>query len=691
MRCQDYINFLESRQQSRKWNLLEFLQSAWDKDASKLKSEDGSLHISRSREEEYRKKPDPDRIQIIAFDTFGNLVSLACQLAWLTACLRTPDIHELKISDVSLKLCSDNQGGAMISISSAALRDIPSSLRYNDTSTDRCYTCWHPLFKGFALASGFPVPDRDEEYHGLEIHFEAIISLARIWHCLDCLDTTILVGYSTALIPTRSSEDSIQWHFIFTEGEEIRMEMLHQYCKGTGTVHPDHIRDDKRRHFIGLWEQAEIHLGTTNSGYGKFLNSETEDFGSRPIITRELAANLGTSAHGLITLTVNPKLLYPTAPRVELAIDNERLADLARNSKKAGCIIYDVDTALAWYVSEISVLYHVLLAWAALQDEPHCSELLSKIPVIPVASDGGEAVRKLLSREGIFDKVIIEKKGSEPELLLMDLVKNFAKSFYARKRALATRVKEGIPIPGRGVLCGWELTEVACRKLDSSMRTVKVRETSGGWETLSFKTSDTLVFFCKQAGYPIRPRTLHQACTTWTPGYANMSYLIASVPSVMDATRSFAGRNDLPRLSQTHFLHRNPSAKLFDICSMDGRSRCNRLLHLSRTVPLHRCRLFFEEEGANGAVVVGNAVRSKGACQPFGQLQATKHPEPDLPGSLRIRDSSSVAASAVMAFTASSMHGDTELRSSRGYETVNEVPAPDPGHIDAITQNGVSN
>ena len=185
-------------------------------------------------------------------------------------------------------------------------------------------------------------------------------------------DKIFLKGDETALLPIASTSDNcIQWHFVQTD--EGDSESLWDLIKKSGDVMTDmsHIRNlSEKRMFVGYWPNAEIHLGTRTSGFRSVeLSGAQYNDKNRIILGDEITGTFGTSGMGFFTAEVSATVqIHQTANRRIMAA-HKRIHDKIRNAKQASTLIYDVGTKRAWLVPELSVVLHMILAWASYQDQ----------------------------------------------------------------------------------------------------------------------------------------------------------------------------------------------------------------------------------------------------------------------------------------------------------------------------------
>ena len=113
---------------------------------------------------------------ILASGKTESLVELAQLLAWSSAFSRLPNYRALTSSRGHFQ-----RRGRPIRMDSGWKMEFDltlGQLRHTDASDG---TCWRPMFANSVVVEGFPVPKRTGET-GLEISFEAMVTLNRIFH-----------------------------------------------------------------------------------------------------------------------------------------------------------------------------------------------------------------------------------------------------------------------------------------------------------------------------------------------------------------------------------------------------------------------------------------------------------------------------------------------------------------------------
>ncbi|KAK7413660.1 hypothetical protein QQX98_007442 [Neonectria punicea] len=135
-----------------------------------------------------------EKVKIQARGSNGFLATVAEAVAWLCDALRVRPSEGLMLSDVRL----GEEGGIELLPLEAVATGTPGN-------------CWHELFKAGVIVSQ-PRPPSGRKETGLELSFDEMASLASIVAQLQIGHLTVLLGYSTMLIPVNRLDAGVQWH-----------------------------------------------------------------------------------------------------------------------------------------------------------------------------------------------------------------------------------------------------------------------------------------------------------------------------------------------------------------------------------------------------------------------------------------------------------------------------------------------
>ena len=543
------------------------------------------------------------RVSARAFQ--DELIKFAHQICWLSACFRSASRPGISCSNVLIRATLPRS----IHISLADLQPVQNA----ESEVEHC---WHQMFQSFVIAIGFPIPNREHQ-KGIELPLELMLTLGRVRYPVDCLESVVLKGHSTALIPMSQTQESMQWHFESRKDrtEPIELETVENICqKALKGVDLESLCDSSKRHFLGLWEHAEIHLGTNDSNHRVITKSGADEESLRPVIVREFSFTVGSSG-----VQGQAKFAWSNAIETELRAEDHLLIDQIRQAGESASILYDNETKCGWLVSELSLIYELILAWAMRQKDTHRQALLSRLPRAEVDCGKGSAVSDLLDKEG--NTVILPRSGNQREILLRDRFIAMFNAFQKRKDQVQLKKREGFQLSQilpSSTLYGWDFDDIASQIRVAKRRKTSIQGSSGGWETIASQNPDIVVVLCAKAGFPIRARDGTHICGYWTPLPPQMSYLVASVPTLLSLSRHLPGKSAAPRLStDSHYCCRRPHSNLFEPCQFNGADhKCNRLQRLI-SHPSRDC-LSFNVRGAEGAVVFGGGKLSRSRpCRRF--------------------------------------------------------------------------
>lgn len=207
------------------------------------------------------------------------LTELCEQLAWLGAALRTsPVSFGICLTTPRITAFKDARSSSLIpSIMVHLGFTITPSLDHS-LSTNVDGTCWHAMFRNPVVVNGFPILARHGNEQGLELPLNMMSILAEA-HFATRYDTTlVLKGLCTMLVPTRQTERSITWHFLFNkDGKRIPYYSFQERCPGwigTDKVSTGLLEAGNFRNFVGWASDITRHLGMFLSSH---LNCCFED------------------------------------------------------------------------------------------------------------------------------------------------------------------------------------------------------------------------------------------------------------------------------------------------------------------------------------------------------------------------------------------------------------------------------
>jgi len=217
-----------------------------------------------------------------------ELIRFAQLLAWLSAVFRNPNYGTISWSKVNIQKKAatgnddddDNDVAAAERVPQRAVFDI-DLMALTGINFDERFSCWQLIFNNTVIAADFPVPERTNEV-GLELPFQAMLTLSRVSYSLQTPKAVVFKGYSTALVPQgqpnpESIPESIQWHFIQSSTSKEKLDVIEVY---------QHIPEDLKdltverlsnaRTFLAYDANVCVQLGTKDSGYKQAVLSGVE-------------------------------------------------------------------------------------------------------------------------------------------------------------------------------------------------------------------------------------------------------------------------------------------------------------------------------------------------------------------------------------------------------------------------------
>lgn len=212
---------------------------------------------------------------------------------------------------------------------------------------------------------------------------------------MEYLNGFVLKGYSTVLVPTLKSQNSVQWHFIASKGQDKRIEMsVIKDCCEPFVEDVDLRTLQTARTFVGWTWDAHIHVGTKTSGYASIRDSKVPYSPRRPRLAREMTSGIGTSGLGFFGVQLGTKVVIPKGIFGPVKREHILLEYMLLNSRNNPLLLWDAGTKRGWMVSEIAILLMILHVWAARQTDSET--LLKRIPFADRSSDDAQASYKAI-------------------------------------------------------------------------------------------------------------------------------------------------------------------------------------------------------------------------------------------------------------------------------------------------------
>lgn len=151
------------------------------------------------------------------------MIELGEQLIWLGSALRSSPSQDL------LAYCIPQ---IQASTTVAITEDVPiANARFRVTYALKVAElpsyandghCWFSMFRNPVVAWGYPIPARDHDAPGLEIPLDMMAALIEARYTSQINGTTLIKGFSAALLPTLVTTRLVYWHHIY-QGDGSRI------------------------------------------------------------------------------------------------------------------------------------------------------------------------------------------------------------------------------------------------------------------------------------------------------------------------------------------------------------------------------------------------------------------------------------------------------------------------------------
>ena len=556
--------------------------------------------MQRMRSTESKNGPYPARINVKGSRKL--IISVAQQLAWLTAVFREPHYGQTSYSEVVFnELNKDAENASKeFEIRPLGLRKVHRSLK----------TCWLDLFSNCVIPWGFPIPQRRNGEEGIELPYQLMTSQAGIMFSKTYKGGLFLRGLSTLIYPTASwaNQQSVQWHIVDSGNSRTRLP--------PGTIplldSTDEVRESNwmrwtdlqrlasaRRTFLGYCKEVNINLAAEDSEVSQVTYSRAENESHRPTLLLDSLAG-GTSGMGMVSAQTSMRFVRPKG--LVKCSRHDTLPGLLDSAQDRPVLLYDdhPKAQKAWLVPTLSVVLHMAHIWAKGKN------LLNNIPYVSPCWNAEEMALRLIqesgglrlrrNREGMrliqedwerrereeTYEWLIRRKHEEEYECLSNVVQKLLISLEELivEEALAERDPDPTVTFESSKVYGWDLVDIARLSLTCRRKQLRVHES---WTVLS---NEVLTLFCQGLGEVIRPASPSNICSTWNPIPSKRNYLTATVPCLRQLSHQY-GRSSTGqclRLTKDGYWHW-PGNGLFDDCDCNANPMSTSNKHKCIKVP----------------------------------------------------------------------------------------------------------
>ncbi|KAJ5175320.1 uncharacterized protein N7482_001197 [Penicillium canariense] len=459
--------------------------------------------------------------------------------------------------------------------------------------------CWGELFDGAVVALA-PGVQNKAPCRGLELNCNAMIQLAAVEYPVlvecgsDLPSGLVFLGYSTALIPIRETDDGmILWHLeVASQDRQIKASEL-QATRSDWLRTQDLSYLLSKKALLGWCSRAELRLGASTDDLNvtwsgakvKPFSFELANINLQALAQSAAPAQLGMQVGASWQLVNNTVKFTPSG---------EYLKCLNR-SRFDQIVLYDVSTMRAWLVPLIFVLHHMLLVyWKGIPEKFREAD----VPLAATASWHPYASYDALVDEG--DVVIQRSEKSEDCLTVLKLLIGFSINLGRISRPKSKGKK----------IYGYEFMDIVHEPPTTTLKKTTLEKDSLAWSPL---LNEINCLFCSDLGDAIvaqRTSELSSPCNTLPKGHDLMAALIRSIELLSETKGGWCGGHISPLLNDGAW---QVTGSPFQECQHDTHESCwNQPEFLQKIKPL---RLIERTSGSslrdhiNGAVVFGGPLK----------------------------------------------------------------------------------
>ncbi|KFY86148.1 hypothetical protein V500_07837 [Pseudogymnoascus sp. VKM F-4518 (FW-2643)] len=530
------------------------------------------------------------RSVIRVFGSTETIIDIAQQVAWMAAALRTSDCNRVQYSKVAILDITGNNSEFSITFA------IEPLLKEEES-------CWFPLFLNPVIAFGFPILERNNEEVGLELPIEMMVALGRIRHAIDFDGGLLLKGPSSAFVPTRRYEESIQWHFVHCPGMKLSYSEIIRQCPRRVLL--DEVYHDllhKTRAFLGWWGDAVTCLGTDNYDYSNTKYSTAKPssrdikitggtFGFSQILTAGINISIGSK---------DSRLYLPRSGCVEQILGWAEVMPIT---------LYDELEKQAWLVPASDVILHVIRTRHVKRPFQVDGKV---VPFVGANSKShglqaaAEAMRKMApsllfkdsthrGKDRYFDDEVSD---------IWSLLERLCESQNSEQSSPGKNLQTTMGIK----VIGWEFMGLVDQKSPYVRKQIFVKTSSGGWPELVHDI-DAVVLLAQGFEDIIRPVSeLARLCSIWHSLPKHKDFMAAGVPILQKLCEEAGSDTTNQHLTSTK-LKWHKGSLLFEDCFAHANAgmvcKCDRL---QQVVPEGITLKSIKPPGvlkANGCVIFG--------------------------------------------------------------------------------------
>ncbi|KAI9690519.1 MAG: hypothetical protein M1822_009482 [Bathelium mastoideum] len=535
---------------------------------------------------------EKERVSLSVQGTIELALDFAEGIAWLAAALGSDatTVSDFNVSDVVVPNVRTKRSGYV------ELRCWPC---YNEPIPTQ-KQCWHDMFRTASIVNclkvkvdyGLENPDQSECSgmsdrpgpqqsengsdpigRGLELPFDGfshMVALTGADTLVEHNGGLVLLGLHAILVPCQwLSDDCLQWHLIWSQARDSMISL--------DTINENGLTKDRdvelfisegkilgaRKHFIGLWEDAVIALGTEDYPYKPVSQDQFKEH-KYDKVPGSLQISSGLSHIGLLSAS---KTYGYARTQVSRDPGSQDSATILEFFGREAIIIYESHSQRAWLVPKLSVVLHAIHLYLRFREQGP----LDILRYADLQADGVLAAWKILQPTEDYSTIRGLKDHSEVNKQLLETLLRTIASNMRRMVPRASSSRLWSPVKGYD----WaDLCSKPTLRLVQHMS--EWNPTRTGWWCLTEKVP---LLICSDLASPVRPSNADASFTA--PAEFQADHLLSPMNCLKLVSGSSIEELGNGRISRGIYLD-IPHAP-FGECHCEHCSRSQDLhLHLAR-------------------------------------------------------------------------------------------------------------
>lgn len=336
-----------------------------------------------------------------------DTANIALQIAWILSTFRNPlggrDKQAiLALSSAVVAYCGIQKVSETGDDNESACHLFTFELQdLQPVKAEDVASCWNHMFRTLVVASGFPIPSRPnslQPLRGIELPISLMVTLAQLDYSLPFLNSFVLKGLTAAAVPRfdngsrKDKQYCVQWHLIQTcDNSDLSMECVVEKLGDLdvlaikyadmesesdekaafktkrnkvefsfqSSVEP--IVSENNRHFLGLYTNARVRLGTQESNIENIHGaSGLRRPATRLVWTKTITTGVSSAIpHTPFGISISTSWSFARATAQYFERDTLLQTKITRASRRIA-LVYDTGRKIAWLVPEVSAILHLI-------------------------------------------------------------------------------------------------------------------------------------------------------------------------------------------------------------------------------------------------------------------------------------------------------------------------------------------